>query len=374
MIAVKLACPFMGREYRAFLLSIDPQKRANCVKKALITDCVEDTQNNLFSFKSEFSHRELKLKLGIVNESDLVEITGNQTEKVEETKAIDVKTEEKSVTMDNQNRVKIDIPVIDKPENYESLKVYTNDLLTFKEICDWSDREIIFASLSKSKLTHLRMSMSKTEQEDLDSFVKFLMKNFGVSENRVWTELREFRQKSDESPLALWYRLINLYYQARGISVPEPIQDSSQQKEITNLYQNALRDEELKRIVFTKTIEFTDLPIEVAKIASALTDLKGVSKSLDVMSIDSRGRSSLRSKWSNHSDYRSRSRSKSRERSQDRRSCFRCGRRGHLRHQCHASSKTIRRYKKFLASHRESRSPSHERPSDRKVTFEDEEY
>ena len=64
----------MRRTYQAFLLSIDPQKRANCEKKGLITECVENTQKSSFIFKTDFSLREIKLKLGIVSDSDIVEI------------------------------------------------------------------------------------------------------------------------------------------------------------------------------------------------------------------------------------------------------------------------------------------------------------
>ena len=85
----------MGKDYRAFLLSIDPIKRANCVNKQLITDCVEDTPNNTVSFKSDFSRRKLKLTLGIVNDSDLVEVQNSQTSvsaKAENKKAEKVKS------------------------------------------------------------------------------------------------------------------------------------------------------------------------------------------------------------------------------------------------------------------------------------------
>ena len=152
MIAVKLACPFMGREYRAFLLSIDPQKRANCVKKALITDCVEDTQNNSFSFKSEFSHRELKLKLGIVNESDLVEINGDQTREIakiesksDQTREID-KIESKgnqkkelqdskmaSAPEQNGPKLKLEIPQLGET-SFQEIQTYCEDIKTFKKL------------------------------------------------------------------------------------------------------------------------------------------------------------------------------------------------------------------------------------------------
>ena len=68
-------------------------------------------------------------------------------------------------------------------------------------------------------------------------------------------------------------------------------------------------------------------------------------------------------------NYRNHSRSKSGERSSSERRCYRCGRRGHIRSQCHASRKTVNRYKKFLED-QGSRSRSQSR--ERRVTFEKE--
>ena len=346
----------MRRTYQAFLLSFDPQKRANCEKKGLITECVENTQKSSFIFKTDFSLREIKLKLGIVSDSDIVEI-----------ESVKVKTEN---NMGDQNRkIKIDIPII-KNESYEKLRTYCDDLKTYKVLMsDWEDKEIIFATLCKSEMTHLRMSMSKKEKEDLNEFISFLLKTYGISENVIWKELRQISQRSDESPLAFWFRLINLYFTARNIEPPNEITDKATQREIQNIFLSGLKNNELKKLVMIKNIDFENLAIETNNISMNLKDLNEVKNSLEIMHIRG-GRSPHRSNWRNHSDYRSRSRSKSRERSQDRqRNCYRCGRLGHIRSQCHASSRTVRRYKQFLSSHGKSRSQSRERPS---VTFEDE--
>ena len=340
-----IAKPWMER-YKTSLSLLDPSKFAKSVKEKIIENWSEDKKTGILTFESKLSETELKRLLGLPSKDVLVKFRALKTE---------------SVNMDENKRIKIDVPILEKTDNYESLKIFAYDLRTYKEITGWQDKEIIFATLSKSKMTHLRMSMSTEEQNDLEKFIGFLMKNFGISQNRVWTELREIKQREGESPMSYWYRLINLYYQARDMAPPTEITDNSQKLEIRNLYLNGILSEELKRIIFTKNIDFEKLAQETQNIYQALNDLKGVQsvqKTLDVMSISSRGRSPFINRSS------SRERSKSRER----RNCYRCGRLGHIRAQCKASNKTIRRYKAFL-ERQGSRSRSQSR--ERQVTFQD---
>ena len=322
----------------------DPTKLGKAVREGIVTELQEDKRAGLSYFESTYTKTELKKKLGVIYDSDILEI------KVENNMA------------DPIRKIKIDVPIL-RPQNYERLKIYVNDIKTFKEIMKWSDEEIIFASLTRSDLTELRMCMSDEQQTDLQKFISFLYSNYGISESKIWTELREIKQKNHESPLAFWHRLINLYYQARGSSKPAAITEISQQKEIQNLYLNGLLDDNLRLHVLTREIQFDQLASEVNKVHTVLNELKSVKNGMEVMHISSRGRSPHRSR----SDFRNRSNSKSSERSSSERRCFRCGRKGHIRSQCHASRKTVNRYKKFLED-QGSRSRSQSR--ERRVTFE----
>ena len=336
--------------FKVLLSAVDPIKLAKSVKEKYLTNLIEDKDTGIITFQSDFDIKKLKTYLGLPSVDVISEV---------------IKIEEKAVNMaENQNRLKIDIPIL-RQGNYEKLKVYINDIKTYKELMKWSDTEIIFASLSKSEQTHLRMSMSNEEQNDLSKYIEFILKNFGISENRIWSELRAIQQKSEESPLAFWHRLCNLYYHARGTSTPASI-DKSQQMEIRNLFLNGLKNAELKRLVLVKNIEFENLAQEVNNINMSLNEINDTQESFKVLQI--RGRSPHRP------DYRSRS--KSRDRSFDEKSflhdkviCYKCGRKGHIRAQCRASQKTVRRYKQFLSSHG---SRSRSRSRDRAVTFDDE--
>ena len=337
-----IAKPWMER-YKVLLSLTHPEKLANSRKQKLIENLSEDRATGYLTFETNLSETEIKRKLGLPSTDIIVKVT-------------EIKAEEKSENMENQNRIKIDVPVL-KTGSYERMKIYINDLKTFKEIMKWSDKEIIFGSLSRSELTELRMYMSNEQQSDLEKFIEFLYSNYGISESQIWNELRTIKMKINESPLAFWHRLLNLYYQARNMTAPPVIDDESQKLEIKNLYLNGICSEELKRIIFTKNIEFEKLAQETQNIYQALNDLKGIQQSLNVMSI-SRGRS----------PYRNRSSSRERSKSREKRNCYRCGRLGHIRAQCKASNKTIRRYKAFL-ERQGSRSRSQSR--ERQVTFQD---
>ena len=147
---------------------------------------MEDTQNNSFSFKSEFSHRELKLKLGIVNESDLVEIKGDQTRKFDKIESKSNQRKElrdsKMASAPEQNgpKLKLEIPQLGET-SFQEIKTYCEDIKTFKKLMkgQWTDEEITFSSLVKSKKTGLKVGMNKSQMTVIDEFIEVLFTNYG---------------------------------------------------------------------------------------------------------------------------------------------------------------------------------------------------
>ena len=74
---------------------------------------MENTQKSSFIYKTDFSLREIKLKLGIVSDSDIVEI-----------KSVEVKPEN---NMGENRTIKIDIPIFNS-QTSEKLRNYCDDL------------------------------------------------------------------------------------------------------------------------------------------------------------------------------------------------------------------------------------------------------
>ena len=169
----------MGKTFRACILSIAPTKKAKCINKEFITNCQEDTSAGSLTFESDFSLREIKLKLGITNNSDIIEDQNSlaiksdsedQSEKPEEIEQASnhkIEGDHKMGSNPPSNnpiqpgnpsnqpytqKLKVEIPEL-SGTSFEEIQTYCEDVKTFKKLMknQWTDEEIIFSSLVKSK-------------------------------------------------------------------------------------------------------------------------------------------------------------------------------------------------------------------------------
>ena len=432
------------KNFGVVLRAVDPGKLGNLVKKNLISEVTEDTDEGLTYFKSGFSKRELKVKLGLVYDQDIIEYaaqkdvvkttseqTNSEIEKTDNTpevtekaeipevqqesdlnkKALKLKEKESDLNLkaielsekqaelenkiinsnsENQNsimgdkvkqKLRIEIPEIYGTE-YEDIYNYAADLRTFKKLMknDWTEEEIIFSSLVKSKKTSLKASMTNEEETKIDDFVKFLFTIHGHSSSEMWKKLRSIKQNNDENVLQFFNRVVKLFYACRNINVPETINDESHQQEIRNIFISGLNNIELRKQLNMNEvgITFENFGRTAQSYSNALKSAEEITKALTVLNIEAsimrkredsdRGYYRSRSR-DRKSDYeRSRGRSDSRDRSREDRICFRCGQAGHIVRNCRASSKTVSQYRKRLdrsSSRDRDRSYSRENSRDR---------
>ena len=395
--------------------AIDPGKLGNLVKKSLISEVTDNTDKGLTYFKSGFSKRELKVKLGLVYDADIIEYavqkdvvkttseqinseiekTDSKPEVPEKVELSEVQEEsdlDKSIMGEKvKQKLRIEIPEIYGTE-YEDIYNYAADLRTFKKLMknDWTEEEIIFSSLVKSKKTSLKASMTNEEETKIDDFVKFLFTIHGHSSSEMWKKLRSIKQNNDENVLQFFNRVVKLFYACRNINVPETINDESHQQEIRNIFISGLHNIELRKQLNMNEvgITFENFGRTAQSYSNALKSAEEITNALKVLNIEAsimrkredtdRGYYRSRSRDS-RSDYeRSRERSDSRDRNsyREERLCFRCGQKGHIVRNCRASARTVSQYRKRLdrsSSRDRDRSYSRENSRERepRVRFEE---
>ena len=405
----------LEKRFGVVLRAVDPGKLGNLVKKNLISEVTEDTDEGLTYFKSGFSKRELKVKLGLVYDADIIEYavqkdvvkttseqinseiekTDSKPEVPEKVELSEVQEEsdlDKSIMGEKvKQKLRIEIPEIYGTE-YEDIYNYAADLRTFKKLMknDWTEEEIIFSSLVKSKKTSLKASMTNEEETKIDDFVKFLFTIHGHSSSEMWKKLRSIKQNNDENVLQFFNRVVKLFYACRNINVPETINDESHQQEIRNIFISGLHNIELRKQLNMNEvgITFENFGRTAQSYSNALKSAEEITNALKVLNIEAsimrkredtdRGYYRSRSRDS-RSDYeRSRERSDSRDRNsyREERLCFRCGQKGHIVRNCRASARTVSQYRKRLdrsSSRDRDRSYSRENSRERepRVRFEE---
>ena len=85
--------------YQTSLSLLDPSKFAKSVKEKIIENWSEDKKTGILTFESKLSETELKRLLGLPSKDVLVKVRALKTE---------------SVNMDENKRIKIDVPILEK--------------------------------------------------------------------------------------------------------------------------------------------------------------------------------------------------------------------------------------------------------------------
>ena len=283
-----------------------------------------------------------------------------------------------SASMSNEKgkqKFRLEVPEIHGTE-YEDIQNFAKDIKTFKKLTKgaWSEEEIIFSTLVKSKKTALTLSMTTDEETKIEKFIEFLYSNYGHSPQLMWKKLRNIKQNNEENVLQFFNRVVKLFYSCRKSEVPSTISDEAHQQEIRNIFISGLNNIELRKQLNMNevAINFTDLGKTAQSYSNGLKSAEEITNALKVLNIEA---SAMRNDYNNSNRdflYRSRSRERDdryndRSNSKDRferdisrgrspsrdcgdrredRVCFRCGQVGHIIKYCRASSRTVSQYER----------------------------
>ena len=154
----------------------------------------ENVKKGTFHFRSSFSKREIKLKLGLSSEKDIIEVetkhpiesktelqisndveTASVIEIVSDTTSVksseivpgngNAKMAQPTQPVENQQfapKLRLEIPELINTD-YENIQNFAEDVKTFHKLMkgQWSEEEIIFSTLVKSKKTFLKACFSQ---------------------------------------------------------------------------------------------------------------------------------------------------------------------------------------------------------------------
>ena len=384
------------RRFGLVTRALDPNKYARLVQKGLITELNEDVTNGISYIESAYSKRELKVKLGLTYEKDIIEQNtvenpvdnkkaGNTDEskpvEIQEVKSVSENLEETEVNPDlreselslreaelnskelelnkkeselnnkqagfeqkqsefdkkleklnmqsststnndkGKQKFRLEVPEIHGTE-YEDIQNFAKDIKTFKKLMkgEWSEEEIIFSTLVKSKKTALTLSMTTDEETKIEKFIEFLYSNYGHSPQLMWKKLRSIKQNNEENVLQFFNRVVKLFYSCRKSEVPSTISDEAHQQEIRNIFISGLNNIELRKQLNMNevTINFPDLGKTAQSYSNGLKSAEEITNALKVLNIEAGAMSNDYNNSNRDFSYRSRSRERGRFRSRDR--------------------------------------------------------
>ena len=248
-------------------------------------------------------------------------------------------------------------------DDLDNLRNYVRDLKRAKELQIMAkDSMLINASLVKSGRTKLYAELPKEAESSITKFIAYLQTAYGLTKIDRIKELQKIRQEHNENPHTFLSRVINTYYEAKGITkktTSEIKEDPSEPDEIIAIYLKGLRNPQV-RIQVKARLDDLDLD-NIAKVTknieSAWKDSEeklGVNKideacevceDMRVLSINNKSRFRRRSdnpNWRNKTNVYQAPKNWSvvKGKSNGKFKCYKCHKYGHLASACR-SKKTL---------------------------------
>lgn len=263
--------------YKVLVASLDPNKYARALKDKLFVEVSESADKAEILIKSDQNAVLLKRKLGIVSDSDIIQIkdssvesTGKGSQSVQiEPKASEleatkvepgnqsgseVESEVESEVKSDKgfkmaNPIKLEVPIL-QDVSYQGIENFISDMKRCKTYGRFEqDSDLIFSSLVKSKKTSLFNDMGKGDDEDIDKFAAFLKNIYGISEVNLLDRFKALKQRQGENGLQFFNRLVRLFYKIREAEVPTKTTDRIHILEMTQAFLHGLRNREVSKIL-----------------------------------------------------------------------------------------------------------------------------
>ena len=232
----------------------------------------------------------------------------------------------------------------DGQEEILNTRMFIRDLQRLKSLGVLKREALLInAALVKSERTQLYEELPAEAETSVDEMVKYLKKAYGMNRFDMMKEVQNIKQGPNENPHSFLSRVITMYYEAKGKvkkSTAEIMKSEDETFEIVGLFWKGLYDERVKIILKQRMdeIKFEDLGDVTKNIESSYDDSQSTAINLinnqedikDETNVLHIGKNKNQNDGGGSWNYRSRfGRTNYRPKT-----CFCCGRFGHLASQC----------------------------------------